>query len=71
MYIIIEIQTNQQGETAYLVDKKATMPEALQKYHLILAAASVSGLPRHAAVILNDRGDLVKRECYGDGGAEE
>lgn len=22
MYIIIEIQTNQQGETAYLVDKK-------------------------------------------------
>lgn len=71
MYIIIEIQTNQQGETSYLVDKKATMPEALQKYHLILAAASVSGLPRHAAVILNDRGDLVMRECYGAGGAEE
>lgn len=71
MYIIIELQTNQAGETSYLVDKKSTMPEALQKYHMVLAAAAVSGLPKHAAVILNERGNLVMRECYGLDVAEE
>ena len=71
MYIIIELQTNQENETSYLVDKKATMSEALQKYHMILAAAAVSGLPKHAAVILNERGNLVMKECYGADVAEE
>lgn len=71
MYIIIEIQTNDQGETAYLTDKKSSIGAAYQKYHTVLAAAAVSGLAVHAAIILNERGEIIARDCFVHGEAQQ
>lgn len=63
MYIVIEMQTN--GETtttltyAY-VDKNT----AYQKYHTILASASVSSVEIHTAIILNEYGYIEARESF-------
>ena len=62
-YIVIELQTNN-GKTATLSTTYDNYPQAEQKYHTILAAASVSAVPLHSAVMLTERGNLVKYECY-------
>ena len=62
-YIVIEMQTNN-SQTSVLTQTKATVNEAEQAYHTILAAAAVSRVPTHSAAMLNERGQLVKYECY-------
>lgn len=71
MYLVVELQTNDQGVTAFLTDVKATRQAANQKYHTILAAASVSGLPIHSACILDPTGRCLISECYVNGTREE
>ena len=71
MYVVIELQTNAAGQTAYLADVYNDRPHANQKYHTVLSAASVSGLPMHAAVILDASGQIMNRECYINGSREE
>lgn len=56
MYIVIEIQTNADGTVGNLVYAYADKNEAYSKYHSILAAAAISALPKHAAVILQNDG---------------
>ena len=67
MFIVIEIQKNSSGQIATLVNSYSDHNTAEQKYHTILAAAAVSGLPSHAAVMLLENGQEVKHECYGTG----
>ena len=62
-YIVIELQTGS-GATAVLTNTYADYPHAEQKYHLVLSAAAVSNVPVHSAVMLNERGQLVKYESY-------
>lgn len=71
MFLVVELQTNDQGVTAFLTDTKATRAAADQKYHTILAAAAVSGLPIHSAAILDPTGRCVMNECYVNGTREE
>lgn len=62
MYIVIEIQTSTQVAT--IVTSHSNRNEAEQKYHQILAAAAVSAVPKHGAVMLTDEGVRLKGECY-------
>ena len=69
-YYILEIQQYANGEYGHLVhiaydesaDKARLKAEA--KYHEVLAAAAVSELPSHAAVIIAQDGFPVMHQCY-------
>lgn len=71
MYIVIELQTNAEGVVGSLVYKYESRDEAESKFHSILAAAAISALPVHAAVMLTNAGTMVKSEFYRHGGEEE
>lgn len=58
MYIVIELQTNN-GKTANIVNTYADLNTAYQKFHTILAAAAVSSVEVHTAVILNEVGNTI------------
>lgn len=63
-YIVMELQTNVDGTVGNIVTSHDTLDEAYSKYHYILAAAAVSTLPSHAAVLLNGDGDMVNHYCF-------
>ena len=63
MFIVIEIQYN--GTTAATIATSyQTKNEANAKYHTVLAAAAVSSLPVHSAIIIDETGHLIKSEFY-------
>lgn len=64
MYIVIEIQTNPNGTVGNIVNAFATKDLAFQKFHTILAAAAVSSLPVHAAVILDNKGLQIAAQAF-------
>lgn len=64
MFVVIELQTNTDGTLGNLVYAYTNRDEAEQKYHLILAAAAVSTLPVHAAVMLGNDGHSLMYQCY-------
>ncbi len=64
MIIVMEIQVFEDGKMStpcYAFDNKNS---ADQKYHSILASASVSKLPKHSAVMVTDDGYFIKSETY-------
>ena len=63
MYIVIELQTTN-GNTANITTQYADRNTAEQAYHTILAAASVSPVDIHTALIVDERGTVIKREFY-------
>ena len=68
--IILEIQHSNNGATACLVDTFTDNALAEQKYHNVLAAAAVSSVNVHSAVMLDDTGNRIKGETYSHGGIE-
>lgn len=73
MYLVLEIQKTDDATEAHILTSHANLFEAEQKYHTVLAAAAVSAVPVHSAVILSDTGRTVKGpESYRhDGGDPE
>lgn len=63
-FIVIEMQTNSEGETALLTFQKATRAEADSQYYTILAAAAISQVPVHSAVMLTKDGGFVTSKAY-------
>lgn len=63
MYFVIELQTNG-GQTAHLVTSHATREAAESKYHTVLAAAAVSAVEKHAAIIVSEEGFPIMHQCY-------
>ena len=63
MYIILELQTSN-GQTANIVTTKDTKDKAMSVYHSILAAAAVSSVQYHTAVVMDEEGRYLARECY-------
>ena len=63
MYILIELQTTN-GQTANIVTPHEDKLQAESAYHSVLAAAATSQVGIHAAVLLDERGNLLKREFY-------
>lgn len=64
MYIVLEIQKNKNGQVAILPYQFADIHQAENKYHTILAYASVSDLPVHTAMIITEYGFVLKCEYY-------
>ena len=63
-YIVIELQTNSNDSVASIVTQYNTRNEPDSKFHTVLAAAAVSSVPTHAAVILNNQGELISEYHY-------
>lgn len=64
MYIVIELQKLNDEQVANIVTAYTERDSAERQYHTILAAAAVSTIPCHSAVMLNERGDMLKHEFY-------
>lgn len=63
-YIVIELQTMADGKVANLVTQHTSEAEAQSKYHSVLAAAAVSDLPCHAAVLMTNEGVVLEDRHY-------
>ena len=63
MYIVIELQANG-GQVANIVTTHSTREDAESKFHIVLAAAAVSTVGKHSAVMLSDEGFTLRNECY-------
>ena len=61
-YIVMEIQNS--GSVATLVTQHDTKNDAEAKFHAVLAAAAISSVPVHSAVLLTDEGVWLRSECY-------
>lgn len=69
-YYVVEIQKNENGEFGHNVfwafdenaDKARLKGES--KYHEVLAAAAVSELPEHAAIMFSSEGLPIMHQCY-------
>lgn len=64
MFIVVELQKNAEGVVSNIVTAHDTQPEAESKYHSVLAAAAVSELPVHSAILVSEEGFPVKHQCY-------
>ena len=64
MYIVIELQKNAEGVVSNLVTSHNSLPEAESKFYSILAAAAVSNIPVHSAILVSEEGFPVKNHCY-------
>lgn len=63
-YVVIELQTNADGTLGNLVYQYTDRRAAENKYHTILAAAAISSLPVHSAVMLTNNGQLLASDYY-------
>lgn len=63
-YIVIELQTMSDGKVANIVTQHTSEAEAQSKYHSVLAAAAVSDLPCHAAVLITNEGVVLEDRHY-------
>lgn len=63
-YIVVEIQTNQNGTVGTLVNAYDDRNAAESKYHAVLAAAAVSQIPCHSAVLVSQEGFPLANGCY-------
>lgn len=64
MYIVIELQTNEDGKVANIVNSYSDRNDAESRYHQILMAGAKSTLSCHSAVMIDERGNLEKSEYY-------
>lgn len=64
MFIVIELQKNAEGVVSNIVTSYETQAEAESKYYSILAAAAISQIPVHSAIIVSEEGFPVKHQCY-------
>lgn len=64
MYIVIELQTDSEGHVANIVTAYDDYPQAQQKFYTICAAAAVSSVSVHSAVILDNTGRRLASESF-------
>ena len=64
MFIVFEIQTNSDGTIGTLVTTYEDQNQADSAYHGVLTAAAISALPKHACVLMSEKGFFIKSECY-------
>lgn len=64
MYIVIELQKNADGAVSNLVTSHNTLAEAESKFHSILAAAAISEVPVHSAIIVSEEAFPMAYRCY-------
>lgn len=64
MYVTIELRTDFDGKFTVSQYKKETRGEADKAFHSILSGAATSSTLAHAAVILNQEGNVLDQRCY-------
>ena len=69
-FYIVEVQTYANGEYGHIVhyaydeDPDIARLKGESKYHEVLAAAAVSDLPAHAAILFSTEGFPIMHQCY-------
>jgi hypothetical protein len=63
MYILVELQTTD-SQTASIVTAYTDRAAAEAAYHTILAAAVVSPVHYHTVMMVDERGNTIKKEFY-------
>lgn len=63
MYILIEMQTTD-NQTGSIVTAYTDRAAAEAAYHTILAAAVVSPVHYHTVMMVDERGNTIKKEFY-------
>lgn len=66
-YVVLEIQTMSDGQVACLATPYDGRMQAESSYHTVLAAAALSSLPRHAAVLMTSDGSVQMSQYYEHG----
>lgn len=64
MYVAIEIKTKDDGTMEVSTFKKTTKAEGLKAFHSIMSSAAVSTYPVHTGVLLDEYGNVLRRESY-------
>ena len=64
MYAVIELQKGNDSTLLHLVDTYPTINQAYSKFHTILAAAAISTVPIHSAIVLSETGDVLATEFF-------
>lgn len=64
MYIVIELQKNAEGVVSNIVTSHDSLAKAESAYYSVLAAAAISNVPVHSAIIVSEEGFPVKHQCY-------
>ena len=64
MYLVVELQKTAPNAVANIVTAHADINAAYNKYFTVLAAAAISSVPSHSAVLLTDNGGLIARETF-------
>jgi len=62
-YVVVELQDTG-TQVANIVTAFNSVYQAEEKYHNVLAAAAVSNVPCHSAIMLNSEGQYIKSEVY-------
>lgn len=64
MFVVLELQRSGENTLGTIVTTHETRNSAEQKYHQVLAAAAVSNVDIHSAVMLSETGQRIKGESY-------
>lgn len=63
-YYIAEIQQHSDDVFAHLMHNADNRNEAESKYYQVLAAAAISNLPKHSAILFTDEGFPLMHHSY-------
>lgn len=63
-YYIFEIQKMIDGSYAHIVNTADSRNQAESVYHQVLAAAAISNLPKHSAILFTDEGFPLMQHSY-------
>lgn len=63
-YFVVEIQKQPDGNFAHLVHTADNRNAAESTYHQVLAAAAISNLPQHSAILFTDEGFPLMHQSY-------
>ena len=73
MFIVIELQTNADGSVGNIVTNYEDRNVAESKFHQIMAAAAISDVTVHSALMVDEAGMVLKQDRYDrriyDGGS--
>ena len=64
VYLVVEIQKTGEDQVSNIVTSHQTLNEAKSKLHQVLAAAAVSEVPVHSAVLISEEGIPMRNECF-------
>ena len=64
MYIVIEIQKNDDTPAAVLTYVYDTYNEAMPKFYLICSAAVVSTIKNHSVLVISTDGDIYQQQVF-------